>query len=78
LGIFVWSSRKVVAAEELEVLLSVGHDHMRWGLAWAIPIIDHVPRAEHAALEGLLRRRGNCNRAPYRWAKELLRFCSEP
>lgn len=44
----------MVGAEELEALPSVGHDQVRWGLAWPLPPMDCVPRAEQMALEGLL------------------------
>lgn len=40
--------------EELEALPSVGDDQVTWGLAWALPPIDYVPRAEQAIIKGLL------------------------
>lgn len=46
--------RKAVAAEESKALPTVGHDHMRWGLVWALPPTDCVLRAQQASPEGLL------------------------
>lgn len=73
-----WGRQWQLSSQRLCHLLDV----TTWdgGLARALPCVDRVLRAEQASLECLLQRGDNCNKALYRWNKQLLHFwsCSEP